>query len=188
VPGLLSARASLLASLLLLLLAAPVAALPPAPPGATGSGAVDEDEATVHARLLFDVDAVGPDGALRLGVLFEMEPGWHLYWRNPGETGFPTRLAWQVPYAEVGPIRWPAPQAFLEEGSLDTYGYEGRVLLFNEARVAATPGTLLDVTVDADFLVCRIQCIPGRISLARSLPVADERAPAGPETRALFDT
>jgi thiol:disulfide interchange protein DsbD len=179
------ARRALLA---LLLLAAPAAALPDVPPGASGSGAVDDGEPTVRARLLFDAQALGPDGSLRLGVLFEMERGWHIYWRNPGDTGFPTRLSWHVPYAEVGPTLWPAPEAFLEEDDLTTYGYGHEVLLVNEAQVAAAPGTPLDVAVDADFLVCRVQCIPGRIRMTRRLPVATQRRPADAETLALFET
>ena len=62
--------------------------------------------------------------ALRL----KMKPGWHTYWRNPGDSGLPTTLDWKLPPGvAAGPIQWPAPHA-LPAGPLVNYGYEGEVL------------------------------------------------------------
>ncbi|MGH0028934.1 MAG: protein-disulfide reductase DsbD domain-containing protein, partial [Myxococcota bacterium] len=182
-------RSLLVALVLACFLPAPVAlaALPDVPPGAIGGGAPDEDEQpTVEARLLFDAATAASGQTLRLGVLFEAQPGWHLYWRNPGDTGFPTRLTWHAPGLEIGPTRWPVPEVFTEDDTLTTYGYEHVVLLRNEAHVSAPPGASLDVSVDADFLVCKVQCIPGRITLSRALPVATAAVPADAATLAQF--
>jgi thiol:disulfide interchange protein DsbD len=128
-------------------------------------GALDGGEPRVEARLLVH-PARTADGALRAGVLFTPDPGWHLYWKNPGDTGLATRLAWRG--GEAGPLRWPAPSAFDEDG-LVTYGYEGSVLLSSEIRAAAGAQTL---GVDADVLVCRESCIPAQLSLERRLDAA----------------
>ena len=72
---------------------------------------------------------------MRVGVLFEMAPGWHLYWRNSGEAGFPTALTWKTDGAALGPLQWPAPALFREaDDTITVYGYGGSVLLFADAR------------------------------------------------------
>ncbi len=117
----------------LLLLVAGAQASVPVPEGAFGADAYDEGAPRVEARLLFDTDVARPGSRLRVGVLFDLDPGWHIYWRNPGESGVATQLIWDVPQSEVGPIQWPAPLVFAEaDGFITTYGYEDQVLLASE--------------------------------------------------------
>ena len=97
----------------------------PVPEGARGVGAVDDGDPRVEARLLFDHSVATAGGKLRAGVYFELDRGWHIYWRNPGESGLPTQLDWQVEAAQVGPVQLPGPEVFTE-GGLTTYGYSGR--------------------------------------------------------------
>jgi len=149
---------------------------------ATALGAWDGDEARVEASLAIDRFP----GRLRLGVLFELDPGWHLYWRNPGESGLAPKLHWRVPGARVGPIAWPAPSVFRDVSEdLVTYGYEGRVLLAAEAFLDPETEAPLPVGVDVDFLVCAEQCIPGSLSLAAVAPA--EPGSSGDAARALFE-
>jgi thiol:disulfide interchange protein DsbD len=163
-------------------------AAPSVPEGAYAEGAPDEGNPRVEARLLIDAAEAVPGKPVRLGVHFELDRGWHLYWRNPGQSGLPTELEWQVEGAEVGPVQWPAPRAFEEsDGAITTYGYSGEVLLWSEA--VFEPGSPVDraVRVEADFLVCRVRCIPGRVALQRMLRVGSEAQAADSGTRALFD-
>ena len=96
------------------------------PESARISAVIEGDEAQLEARLL-----VSRDPTPRIGVLFDLAPGWHLYWRNPGETGLAPRLAFEVTGHHVGDVSWPAPETFREaDGLFTTYGYETRVLLF----------------------------------------------------------
>jgi thiol:disulfide interchange protein DsbD len=140
-------------------LAAPA---PAALAAARAEGALDRGEPRVEARLL-----VHPDGddahRVRAGVLLTPDPGWHVYWKNPGDTGLATKLAWRG--GEAGPVAWPAPSAFDEDG-LVTYGYAEPVLLASELRLA--PGADR-IGVDVDVLLCRESCIPARLSLEHSL-------------------
>jgi thiol:disulfide interchange protein DsbD len=177
------------AGLLILLLLGAVAAraAPPVPESARGEGAKQGDDARVEARLLIDASEVRAGEPFSVGVLFELDRGWHIYWRNPGESGLATRLDWEIAGASVGPIRWPAPQVFSEQdGLLTTYGYSGRVLLTNRARFAEGTRGEREVRVEADFLVCEVQCIPGRIELQRSVRVGDDPEHADSRTRDLF--
>ena len=107
-------------------------------PAARGVGALDEGEPRVEAELLVDASALRPEQTVRVGVLLKMDPGWHIYWRNAGESGLPTELDWDFEQATVGPIQWPAPSVFQEaDGFLTTYGYQDEVLLSSKAVVGS---------------------------------------------------
>ena len=152
---------------------------PSVPPGAVAEGAFDGVENRVEARLLADVEQARAGETFRVGVLFDLDPGWHIYWRSPGNSGLPTELHWQVDPGqfEVGDIQWPTPGTFDEaEGLIITYGYSGRVLLHANARVLETATESIQLAVEARFLVCEIACIPGAIQLSRPLAVAPANA------------
>jgi thiol:disulfide interchange protein DsbD len=152
----------------------------PAPRGAHAEGALDAGSARLRARLLVDAPAQ-PGGVWRAGVLFDLDPGWYLYWRHPGDTGLPTRLELATD-GEVGPLAWPAPTAFAEE-DLVSYGYPDQVLLAAEVR-PARPGAPLRAR--ADVLVCESQCLPAHFELERAL-VPEPDAAARARIAALFD-
>ncbi len=114
----------------------------------------------VTATLVADTDAVAAGIAFHLGLRLQLAPGWHTYWRNPGDAGLAPELTLDVP---AGPIAWPAPVR-LPEGPLMTYGYTGAVLL----PVTVTPRTDgLHITASATWLVCAKICVPeeGRFTL-----------------------
>jgi len=151
---------------------------------ARAEGAFDHGEPRVVARLLVHPDDSTERGSLRLGVLFELDPGWHLYWRDPGESGLATELRWDVPGAVVEPVAWPAPSAFTEsEGLFTTYGYQGRVLLATRALFDVGAAREPIARVHVDLLVCEVECIPASLELERRLGAAA----GGDAVRALFD-
>ena len=163
-------------------------AAPDVPEGAAGTGASDGGEARVEARLYVESETVQPGQPFRLGVYFALDRGWHVYWRNSGQSGIPTKLTWEIDGAEVGPIQWPFPEVFREaDGFITTYGYAHEVLLTSEARFAPGVSGEVEAAVDVDFLVCEVQCIPGKVHLQRAMHVADAAALPDPETHAFFE-
>ena len=91
----------------------------------------------VKASLVAETDAVRPGQTLTVGIRLDMERGWHTYWRNPGDSGLPTRAKWELPGGfAAGEIRWPYPIRFTT-GPLVSFGYEHEVLLPVEIRVPA---------------------------------------------------
>ncbi len=169
----------------LLLLSAASAFAAPGPRGETTLG---KSGARVSAELLVDAAQVAPGDRVRIGVLLGLEPGWHVYWTNPGDSGAATELAWRAPESEIGPIQWPAPRVFREaEGLLTTFGYEDDVLLANAAVVPKNATGSWNLEVDVDFVACMIECIPGRIPLAGTIPVGETHSPAPSSTRERFE-
>jgi thiol:disulfide interchange protein DsbD len=165
----------------------PVLGSLPVPETATAVGAIDGGNPRVEARLLLDVDSARPGDPVQAGVLFDLDRGWHIYWRNPGQSGLPTELDWEIERGTVGPIAWPAPEVFQESGGLTTYGYHGQVLVMAPLTFEArAPGERV-VRVEVDFVACQVRCIPGRLKLSRPLRVERETRPADDETRAIFE-
>jgi thiol:disulfide interchange protein/DsbC/DsbD-like thiol-disulfide interchange protein len=116
-----------------------------------------------------------------LGLQIEHQPDWHTYWQNPGDSGLPTRLQWQLPAGlQAGDIAWPLPKKF-PIGTLANYGYEGRLLLTVPITVSSDfkfpANAPLTVQLQADWLVCRKECIPQEGQLALSLTSATAQTP-----------
>lgn len=137
----------------------------------------------VRATLLADRDAITPGKPFILGVLLEMKPQWHIYWKNPGDAGMATSIRVNAPEGfRVGELHWPAPHRHTQPGEITDYGYEGKVLLWREI---TPPETLSQerctLEVEASWLACRERCIPGKASLSITLPVASESTPANLE-------
>lgn len=123
--------------------------------------------------LVSDHDSVPSGGAYQLGLRFQLAPGWHIYFRNPGDAGLPPELSWTLPADDhAGDIIWPAPQR-LTEGELVTFGYTGSKLLVVPA---SGPGHL---QLHADWLVCNNICVPEEADF--SLDIAAGPAQASPQ-------
>jgi thiol:disulfide interchange protein DsbD len=183
-----SIRRAVLISIAMLgsLVASALSAL--AAPGPRGEATLGKSGARVSTELLVDAAKVAPGDRVRIGVRLGLEPGWHIYWNNPGDSGLATELTWRAPESEIGPIQWPAPQVFREvEGLLTTFGYEDDVLLASDAVVAKNAAGLWNLEVDAAFVACLIECVPGRIQLARAIPVGEVLSPAPSAIRERFD-
>ncbi len=134
------------------------------------------------ASLLSETDAVRPGQPLTVGIRLQMEKGWHTYWRNPGDSGLPTRARWELPAGfAAGEIQWPYPSRFAS-GPLVNYGYENDVLLPVEIRVpASVPEAQVRIVVRVDWLECQEACLPGRADLSLTVPVRATSAP-GPQS------
>jgi thiol:disulfide interchange protein len=134
----------------------------------------------VTAELVTERAGVEPGGTLAIGLRLQHIPKWHTYWRNPGDSGLPTRLSWTLPDGvTVSPIDWPAPQR-LPIGPLVNYGYEGDLLLPMTLTVPADarPGDELRLRAQANWLVCYDVCIPEEAALELSVPVLAGVTPA----------
>ncbi|ADO76016.1 protein-disulfide reductase DsbD family protein [Stigmatella aurantiaca] len=145
------------------------------PASAVRSGALDEGEPRLEAALLVDATQVKPGDPFRVGVRFRMDPDWHIYWKNPGDSGLSTEVSWDTPGTTVGALRWPFPSTFrTPDGFITTHGYQKEVVLFAEAQASAQVQGALTLSAAVDALVCAERCIPAEMVLSRSVPVGPE--------------
>ena len=154
------------------------------PTAASSQGKADEHAAL---SLVSEQDALAPGKQLWIGVRFDLQEGWHTYWTNPGDSGEPPRIEWQLPTGfQVGDIQWPHPVR-LALASLADYGYQDQVLLMAAVRPREQlkEGESAKIAAQVHYLVCRDVCIPGQKHLELSLPV--KTSAAFSLARSLFD-
>jgi DsbC/DsbD-like thiol-disulfide interchange protein len=150
-----------------------------------------------HAKIELIADEPAPSKTTTwVGLLFHLDPGWHIYWQNAGDSGTPPKVAWQLPAGyRAGAIRWPQPMR-LGRGSVIDYGYEDQVLLrapieraANSAADGAVPIAALPIGADVKYVVCREVCIPGKAHLTLSLPAAGgDPPPEAAQWHAIFQS
>ncbi|RMF13995.1 MAG: thiol:disulfide interchange protein [Candidatus Dadabacteria bacterium] len=184
-----SFRHALGAALLLLLLSLPGLAGASTVPPSCARGAIGPDQQP-HSQvcLISDHDRIAPGQPFRIGIRITLDPGWHTYWRNPGEAALPSHIEWSAPsFVRISDIHWPLPHSFDElDGELRTIGYADEVLLFSEAQLTGpVDGDDVALTANVRLLVCEIQCVPFVADVGLTLPVATEPSPG--EYASLFD-
>jgi len=127
----------------------------------------------VEAELVTDDASAQPGKPTLVGLKLRMAAGWHTYWKNPGDSGLPTKIQWTLPEGwKAGAIQWPYPEP-LPVGPLMNYGYDDEVVLLTEltppagAREATVP-----IKAHAEWLVCKDICVPEKGDLDIALPVS----------------
>ncbi len=152
-----------------------------AAPGAVEVG--PKSTVRIEAELVSMSQWATPGGTAIVAIRQQIEPGWHTYWRNPGDSGGPTTLTWTLPGGVVaGDILWPVPER-QRLADLMNYGYSGQVFLPVPIEIPADarPGTTLPLIVRALFLVCSDEmCVPDELTLRLDLPVREGAAPLDP--------
>jgi thiol:disulfide interchange protein DsbD len=142
----------------------------------------------VEAELIAEKAAFQTGKPATVGLKLRMEPQWHTYWKNPGDSGLPTKIEWVLPEGwKAGPIQWPYPMP-LPVGPLMNYGYEDEVVLLTELTPPANAvAGKVPVKARAEWLVCKDICIPEKGELDATLTVAAMEAPANPRIEAAIE-
>lgn len=131
--------------------------------------------AHTQARLLLAQSAARPGQTVLAGIQLQMDPEWHTYWKNAGDSGIPTQVEWQLPPGvKAGPLEWPAPQK-LPDPNITTYIYDGQVVLLVPITIApdASPGPV-ELRAAVSWLECKVECVPGAEKVQASLQIGSE--------------
>lgn len=121
-----------------------------------------------RVQLLSSVKTIRPGMTFTVGLLMKMDPGWHTYWKNPGEAGLPTEVKWTLPKGfGAGEIKWPLPHKYNESGEVQTYGYaeENMLLVDITAPTDIASGSTVTLRADVEWLECERICLPGSASV-----------------------
>lgn len=133
-----------------------------------------------HARveLISSRSTIAAGQRFWLGLHFSLEKDWHIYWTNPGDSGQPPVLQWQLPPGFVaGAIQWPLPEK-LRRSTLADYGYQDDVVLLVPIQPAASlkPGDKAEINLQAKWLICSDVCIPDHAELHATLSAASPKS------------
>ncbi|HEY1922614.1 MAG TPA: protein-disulfide reductase DsbD domain-containing protein [Tepidisphaeraceae bacterium] len=137
--------------------------------------AAQASAAHVRAELLANVSSIQAGKPFWLGVRLSIDPGWHVYWKNPGDAGLPTRVTFVLPDGFIaGPLQYPTPHRFDQAGNIVAFGYEDSVLLLAQVTPPANLGADFhgDFRAAVSWLVCSNVCIPGKATATLTLGAA----------------
>ncbi|HYC58048.1 MAG TPA: thioredoxin family protein [Thermoanaerobaculia bacterium] len=127
-----------------------------------------DEPSHVKVSLIPEVRTIASGTPFSVAVLLKMDPRWHTYWINPGDSGAPTEIKWNLPPGfEAGPIQWPHPER-IELPPLVSFGYEGEAALL----VRITPprdlkiGDRVTLAAHVTWLECEELCVPGEATVS----------------------
>ncbi len=159
-------------------------------PGALVSGALalilasasaSTSVVTDHAktRLVAETTGVAPGETAVLAFAQALDPGWHVYWKNQGDSGLPLEFVWTLPDgASAGAIDYPTPER-IAIGPLVNFGHEGEPVFLTSVAAPkdAAVGSTLDIGLEATWLICADICVPETGAFSLSIPVVEKSQP-----------
>lgn len=136
-------------------------------------GAVEFDQApSVRVTLIPDVVTLRPGAAFHLAAHIEIPKGWHIGWINPGQSGLPTTLTWQLPAAlQAVHTTWSYPE-LADSAGIVSHVYADEAVVVTTMRIDSitAPGTV-KLAAELHWGICREICIPQDRQVPLSLPV-----------------
>jgi len=118
-------------------------------------------------------------------VRIDLERPWHIYWKNPGDTGIPTHVEWQLPEGwKAEPLQFPVPKRYEAGGSV-SYGHEGEVLLISRLIPAPNAKGKYTLKASADWLACIEACVMGQAEVETTVSIGGDSGVAGIKPRVL---
>lgn len=137
--------------------------------------------AHTRARLILSHESARPGETVIAGVELTMDPGYHTYWKNPGDTGIATSIGWELPgHLTAGETLWPTPEKFVGQG-MTTWVYHDRAVLLVPLNIAtnAAAGSR-ELTALVKWLECKTDgsCIPGSNLVTATLTIGAESKPS----------
>lgn len=122
-----------------------------------------------------------------MGVRLKMDPGWHSYWRNPGDSGSPTTVKWTLPEGwRSGETRWPAPQRILLDDGLVSFGYEREAVLLVDLTPPLDAHGTVKIAAEVSWVACQKECVYGTASMNVTLSALDQTPPISDDTAAVL--
>lgn len=128
----------------------------------------------LKARIITATTAHEKGTQIDAALEITMEPGWHIYWRMPGDGGLPPMLdISKSTNLKSADFSWPAPIRFEFEG-LYGFGYKDAVTL---PLTLTTTDESSPVKIDmrADIMVCKTLCVPQKINLTLDIPAGEAK-------------
>ena len=142
----------------------------------------------ILASLVAESGVVVPGETVTLALAMRPAKGWHGYWKNPGDSGLETQIAWKLPAGlTAGPIQYPVPGRLIVSGLMN-YVYEGDYAQLIDLKLPAdvAPVTRLPIRARVDYLACTAEiCVPQTADVAVDLQAGT--APGAQTGKALFD-
>ncbi|WP_419815094.1 protein-disulfide reductase DsbD family protein [Glacieibacterium sp.] len=138
-----------------------------------------------HVAVILAAESAKPAAGkpLTLALTFTPQPGWHTYWKNPGDAGVETKATWTLPPGSTASdLRYPVPGTLLVSGLMN-YVYERPATLLVDIAVPAGASGSFPIAVKLDYLVCTSElCVPESATATAQLQIGDGAPDPGAAT------
>jgi len=148
---------------------------------------VEDEKNPAQPRIIAEYAGLVPGQTNTLALTFDIKEDWHVYWQGQNDTGFPVFVEWSLPQGfAAGELLWPTPHRHVAKGGILDHIYEdgeATLLLPVDVPETAEPGSVVTISAEAEWLVCREACIPGFESVEASFVILEpgETPPASPD-------
>lgn len=131
------------------------------------------EEGKVRFGLVSERSALVAGETNWLGVRFQIEKDWHIYWNGQSDSGSPPEITFELPAGfSTGELVWPAPRRHLSDGPLLDHVYEKSVVLLVPVKAPAdAAGKTVEIKASATWMVCKSACLVESGEASISLPV-----------------
>ena len=139
-----------------------------------GSPAGKQSPGIVEASLLRPFRSIHSGQEFEVGIKFHISDEWHIYWRNPGDSGLAPSIDWRLPDGfEAGRVRFPTPRRYTDRAGLVTNILEGQPVLLCRLKApdSLTPGQTVEIAADLRWLACKESCIMEDAKVSLTLDV-----------------
>jgi DsbC/DsbD-like thiol-disulfide interchange protein len=142
----------------------------------------------VSVELLADHAAIQIGHSFKAGVLLRIAPGYHVYWKYPGDAGLATRVTWKLPPGfAASELNWPIPRRFDQPGGIEGIGYEDQVMLLADITPPSGFAGVIQLSADVSWLVCRETCTRGKATCIATISAADSDTPSNQDLFTRWD-
>ncbi len=120
-----------------------------------------QTKALAKAQIIINSYSSEKDSIIHLGVLINLEKDWHIYWENPGDSGIPTSIIFDLPEGlKSSEIQFPIPSVFNSDEIIN-YGYADQVLLLSKIIIPPNyKSNSINISVKINSLICKDYCVP----------------------------
>ncbi len=143
------------------------------------AAAEPQNDSHVQASIHSESQSITPGRPFWVAVRLAMQDGWHVYWKNQGDSGLPTKIEWRLPEGfTADPLLWPAPRKF-GDSNVTNYGYDSEAIFLCKISPPALlkDGETASIKASVQWMECADVCVPGKADLSLMLPVTN--APSG---------
>ncbi len=139
-------------------------------------------------NLVSSVQAVVPGESFNVGLHFQIDEGWHIYWKNGGDAGTPPRATWTLPSGfTIGELQFPVPVLHIDAGTIVSNILEGEpVLLSRVSTPSALKGQTVTIAGKIKYLVCEKACLREEAEVSLELPVVSSGGKVELDNEKLF--
>jgi thiol:disulfide interchange protein DsbD len=160
------------------------------PPTQTEESSQIQEQQPVQVKLILEEETIQPGRPFWAAIHLKHQEHWHTYWKNPGDSGMPTAVEWNLPEGfTANPIVWPTPKKFIVNEAIG-YGYENDTVLLVQLTPPQTlPQSTDSVALSANFrwVVCSdAQCIMGEFSTSTQLKMASAQPKINEDVTHIF--